>query len=89
MSLTLMGRKDEPFLFRSTSPSAFAGVPPGQCPPEGSVLEAGHLFRAAGEDLDVFRAHSHPLHGADEGPAPGSAAAVQRLHRVQSEKTND
>lgn len=70
-------------------PSVFAGVSPGQRASEGSVLEAGHLIRAAGEDLDMLRAHSHPLHGSDEGPAPRSAAAVQRLHHVQSEKTDE
>lgn len=83
-----MGSKDKPFLLSSTLPSVFAGVSPGQCTSEGSVLEAGHLSRPAGENLDVFRTHPHPLHGADEGPTPRSAAAVQRLHHVQGEKTN-
>lgn len=34
--------------------SVYAGVSPGQCTSEGSVLEAGHLIRPAGEDLDML-----------------------------------
>lgn len=63
----------------------FAGVPHGQRASEGPVLEAGHLLGPAGQNLDMFRAHPHPLHRADEGPAPGPAVAVQRLHHVQGE----
>lgn len=60
----------------SNFPSVFAGISPGQCTSEGPVLEAGHLIRPAGEDLDVLRTHSHPLHRSDEGPAPRPAVAV-------------
>ena len=50
------------------------------------MREVGHLFRAAREDLDVFRTLSGPLHRSDEGQAPGPAAALQHLHHIPSEK---
>lgn len=38
------------------------GVSPGQCSSEGFVRQVGHPVGAARENLDVFRAHSGPLH---------------------------
>lgn len=52
------------------------------------MCEAGHLIGAAREDLDVFRTRSGPLYRSDAGPTPRPAAAVLRLHYIQSEKTN-
>lgn len=67
---------------------ACTGVPPGQRASEGSVCEAGRPIGAAGEDLDVLRAHAGPLHRADEGAPPGPAAALLRLHHLQGERSN-
>lgn len=39
-----------------------SGVSPGQRPSEGPVRQVGHPVGAARENLDVFRAHSGPLH---------------------------
>lgn len=65
----------------------FAGVSPGQCASAGPVFEVGHHVGAAREDLDMFRTRSGPLYRSDAGETPRPAAAVQRLHHIQSEET--